>query len=79
MICYEAIFPSFAHTDTNRPEFLMHITNDAWFGDIIGPYQHLVQVQFRAIEQGLPAARSANTGISAVIDRASARAAGSRG
>lgn len=68
MICYEAIFPSFAHTDTNRPEFLMHITNDAWFGDITGPYQHLVQVQFRAIEQGLPAARSANTGISAVID-----------
>jgi apolipoprotein N-acyltransferase len=68
MICYEAIFPSFAHTDTNRPEFLMHITNDAWFGDTIGPYQHLVQVQFRAIEQGLPATRAANTGISAVID-----------
>lgn len=68
MICYEAIFPSFARTDTNRPEFLMHITNDAWFGDTIGPYQHLVQVQFRAIEQGLPAARAANTGISAVID-----------
>lgn len=68
MICYEAIFPSFAHTGDDRPEFLMHITNDAWFGDTIGPYQHLVQVQFRAIEQGLPAARSANTGISAVID-----------
>ena len=68
MICYEAIFPSFAHTSTNRPEFLMHITNDAWFGDTIGPYQHLVQVQFRAIEQGLPATRAANTGISAVID-----------
>jgi len=68
MICYEAIFPSFAHTGDDRPEFLMHITNDAWFGDTIGPYQHLVQVRFRAIEQGLPAARSANTGISAVID-----------
>ncbi len=68
MICYEAIFPSFTHTDTNRPEFLMHITNDAWFGDTIGPYQHLVQVQFRAIEQGLPATRAANTGISAMID-----------
>jgi len=68
MICYEAIFPSFSRSNINRPEFLMHITNDAWFGDTIGPYQHLVQVQFRAIEQGLPAARSANTGISAVID-----------
>jgi len=68
MICYEAIFPSFARTGDDRPEFLMHITNDAWFGDTIGPFQHLVQVQFRAIEQGLPAARSANTGISAVID-----------
>jgi apolipoprotein N-acyltransferase len=68
MICYEAIFPSYARTDTERPEFLLHITNDAWFGDTIGPYQHLVQVQFRAIEQGLPAARAANTGISAMID-----------
>lgn len=68
MICYEAIFPSFTRGYTKRPEFLMHITNDAWFGDTIGPYQHLVQVQFRAIEQGLPAARAANTGISAVID-----------
>lgn len=68
MICYEAIFPSFARTNTNRAEFLMQITNDAWFGNTIGPYQHLVQVQFRAIEQGLPAARAANTGISAVID-----------
>ena len=68
MICYEAIFPYFTHTGSNRPEFLMHITNDAWFGDTIGPFQHLAQVQFRAIEQGLPAARAANTGISAVID-----------
>lgn len=68
MICYEAIFPSFTRTDTNRPEFLMHITNDAWFGNTIGPFQHLAQVRFRAIEQGLPAARAANTGVSAVID-----------
>lgn len=68
LICYEAIFPYAVRTQDKRPEFLLHITNDAWFGDTIGPYQHLVQVQFRAIEQGLPAARSANTGISAVID-----------
>lgn len=68
LICYEAIFPGFIGAINARPEFLLHITNDAWFGDTIGPFQHLVQVQFRAIEQGLPAARSANTGISAVID-----------
>jgi apolipoprotein N-acyltransferase len=68
LICYEAIFPAFISAANSRPEFLLHITNDAWFGDTIGPFQHLVQVQFRAIEQGLPAARSANTGISAAID-----------
>jgi apolipoprotein N-acyltransferase len=68
LVCYEAIFPYAVRPQDNRPEFLLHITNDAWFGDAIGPYQHLVQVQFRAIEQGLPAARSANTGVSAVID-----------
>ncbi len=68
LICYEAIFPLAIRTNENRPEFLLHITNDAWFGDYIGPFQHLVQVQFRAIEQGLPVARSANTGVSAMID-----------
>jgi len=68
LICYEAIFPLALRTAENRPEFLLHITNDAWFGDYIGPFQHLVQVQFRAIEQGLPVARSANTGVSAMID-----------
>ncbi|KAB7613355.1 apolipoprotein N-acyltransferase [Amylibacter sp. SFDW26] len=68
MICYEAIFPMAINGHPERPEFLLHMTNDAWFGDYIGPYQHLVQVQFRAIEQGLPVARSANTGVSAMID-----------
>ncbi len=68
MICYEAIFPMAINNHPKRPEFLLHMTNDAWFGDFVGPYQHLVQVQFRAIEQGLPVARSANTGVSAMID-----------
>lgn len=68
LICYEAIFPYAVRSGSNRPEFLLHMTNDAWFGDYIGPYQHLTQVQFRAIEQGLPVARAANTGVSAVID-----------
>lgn len=68
LICYEAIFPSYARSGLIRPDWLVHITNDAWFGSFSGPYQHLVQAQMRAIEQGLPVARAANTGISAMID-----------
>lgn len=70
LICYEAIFPSYARVQSIRPDWLVHITNDAWFGSFSGPYQHLAQAQMRAIEQGLPLARSANTGISAMIDPA---------
>jgi apolipoprotein N-acyltransferase len=68
LICYEAIFPGHVQTDAGRPDWLVHITNDAWFGAMSGPYQHLDQVRARAIEQGLPVARSANTGVSAMID-----------
>lgn len=68
LICYEAIFSYAVKTDGKRPEFLLHITNDAWFGDYVGPFQHLAQVRSRAIEQGLPVARAANTGVSAIID-----------
>lgn len=68
LICYEAIFPQDVAAAPERPDWLLQITNDAWFGEISGPYQHLAQAQFRAIEQGLPVARAANTGISAVID-----------
>ncbi len=68
LICYEAIFPGDAQAGAARPEWLVHITNDAWFGALSGPYQHLDQVRARAIEQGLPVARAANTGISAMID-----------
>ncbi len=68
-ICYEAIFPH-QQTAANgpRPQWLVNVTNDAWYGDTPGPRQHLVQARFRAIEQGLPLARAANTGISALID-----------
>ena len=67
LICYEAIF--FQEINNNpRPNFLVNLTNDGWLGSWAGPEQHLQQVRMRAIEQGLPVIRSANTGISAVID-----------
>ena len=68
LICYEAIFPEVLHGVAPRPEWLLQVTNDAWFGQVSGPYQHFDQARFRAIEQGLPLARAANTGISAMVD-----------
>ncbi|WP_299891109.1 apolipoprotein N-acyltransferase [uncultured Ruegeria sp.] len=68
LICYEAVFPQDVNGAPDRADFLLQITNDAWFGTRSGPYQHLAQAQMRAIEQGLPMMRSANTGVSAMID-----------
>jgi apolipoprotein N-acyltransferase len=67
MICYEAIFPQYLW-QVERPKLLLHLTNDAWFGNFAGPYQHLSLARLRAAESGLPLMRSANTGVTAVID-----------
>ncbi len=68
LICYEAVFAAQISGRDPRPDWLMQVTNDAWFGAASGPQQHLALARFRAIEFGLPLARSANTGISALID-----------
>lgn len=67
MICYEAIFPHYIRA-VERPDWMVQVTNDAWFGSFAMPYQHLALARLRAAEQGLPMIRAANTGISAVID-----------
>jgi apolipoprotein N-acyltransferase len=68
LICFEVIFPGEVIDPADRPQWLLAISNDAWYGFTSGPFQHFAIARVRAIEEGLPVVRAANNGISGLID-----------
>jgi len=68
LICYEIIYPGKIKNNKQHPDLIVNISEDAWFGKSIGPYQHFSKAIYRAIEEGVFVARSANKGISALIN-----------
>jgi apolipoprotein N-acyltransferase len=68
LICYEAIFSGEVIDKADRPDWVVNITDDSWFGDSAGPKQAFADARLRAVEEGLPLARAANSGITAMID-----------
>jgi apolipoprotein N-acyltransferase len=68
LICYEVIFPEFLSGTDSRPDWLLNLTNDAWFGNSSGPHQHFHMARTRAVEEGVPLVRVANTGITGIVD-----------
>ena len=68
LVCYEVVFPGAVLPPGARPGWMLNVTDDAWFGDTPGPYQHFLQARVRAVEEGLPLVRAANSGISSIVD-----------
>ena len=68
VICYEVIFSGRVTPRNQGEDFIVNVTNDAWYGDSAGPYQHFTQARFRAAEEGIPLIRVANSGISGIVD-----------
>jgi len=68
LVCYEIIFPAKVVDASDRPDFIVNVTNDAWYGVTSGPHQHFANARLRAVEEGIPVVRAAYTGISGVVD-----------
>jgi apolipoprotein N-acyltransferase len=79
LICYESIFPGMTPRGEGRPGWIVVLTNDSWFGGGSGPYQHYAMARYRSIEEGLPMARAASGGVSAIIDSYGREIASTRG